>query len=443
MSQVKSWGRYPHVAPGKVETLRLLTDLPDLAQFEGSVLPYACGRSYGDSCMNEGGVSLDVSQLKNFLAFDPETGLLRCEAGLTLAEIIEVMLPRGWFLPVSPGTKYVSVGGAIANDVHGKNHHKAGTFGRHVTQFMLLRSSGEQLLCSPTENVELFRATIGGLGLTGLILWAEFRLKPVVNSYIDVEEIRFRNLAEFFELSRDSDKDFEYTVSWADNQARGKDIGRGIFIRGNHSQSRYLTSQTPKRKQLFSVPVEIPFSLLNRASITAFNTAFYYGLHYKRVARKVTSYEPFFYPLDVVGRWNRFYGKGGLLQYQCVVPYGNDTTAMTQIMGKIAAQGEGFLTVVKNFGDLKSPGMLSFPRPGTTIALDFPYHGQKTLLLLDQLDMIVREHGGAVYPAKDARMTAESFQQYFPNWQEFAKYIDPKFSSSFWRRVTTPRKIEV
>ena len=200
MSQVKSWGHYPHIAPKAVESVRLLTDLPDLSKLEGSVLPYACGRSYGDSCMNEGNTSLDMSFLKNFLGFDPETGLLKCEAGVTLAEIIEVMLPQGWFVPVTPGTKYVSVGGAIANDVHGKNHHKAGTFGCHVTQFMLLRSSGEQLLCTPTQNSELFRATIGGLGLTGVILWAEFKLKKVTNGFIDVEEIRFNNLDEFFQL---------------------------------------------------------------------------------------------------------------------------------------------------------------------------------------------------------------------------------------------------
>ena len=442
MSQVKSWGRYPHVEGRSVEPVRLMTELPDLAAFEDTVLPYGQGRSYGDSCLNEGGVSLSTGLLKNFLAFDEESGLLQCEAGVTLAEIIEVLLPRGWFLPVSPGTKFVSVGGAIANDIHGKNHHKAGTFGCHVTRFGLLRSDGRQLVCSPTENVELFRATIGGLGLTGLILWAEFRMKPVANAFIDVEEIRFRNLEEFFEISRSSDKDFEYTVSWCDTLATGKNLGRGVFIRGNHNESKYLTSQTPKRKQLFSVPVELPVSILNELSMKAFNNTFYYA-HYKKVARRVQSYEPFFYPLDVVGGWNRFYGKGGLLQYQCVVPYGSDAFVMKQIIGQIAEMGEGFLAVLKNFGDIKSPGMLSFPRPGSTLALDFPYHGQKTLRLMDRLDMIVREHGGAVYPAKDARMTAESFQQYFPNWREFEQYIDPKFSSSFWRRVTQPRKVEV
>ena len=244
----------------------------------------------------------------------------------------------------------------------------------------------------------------------------------------------------FSSSSSESDKDFEYTVSWIDNEAKGDKLGRGIFIRGNTNESQYRSPLASGRKPLFTVPVDLPFSLLNRATITAFNTGFYWALHPKRISRKVVSYDPFFYPLDIIGRWNRFYGKGGLLQYQCVVPYGTDAFVMRQILNKIADHGEGFLPVLKNFGDIKSPGMLSFPRPGLTIALDFPYSGEKTLRLLDQLDMLVREHGGAVYPAKDARMSAESFQQYYPNWQEFAKYIDPKFSSSFWRRVTTPLK---
>ncbi len=438
MAQKQSWGRYPKVetqATRVIQSVQLLDELPNLAQIEASVLPYGCGRSYGDSCLNEGGVVLDASSMKNFLNFDPATGLLRCEAGVTLAEIIEVMLPRGWFLPVSPGTKFVTVGGAIANDIHGKNHHKAGTFGCHLSRFMLLRSNGDKLLCSPTENTALFRATIGGLGLTGLILWAEFYLKPVQNAFLDVEEIRFNNLDEFFALSKASDKDYEYTVSWLDTIAAGKNLGRGVFIRGNHNQSGYLSSQTPKRKQLFTVPFDLPFSLLNRYSITAFNNSVYYS-HIHKVTRKVKSYEPFFYPLDIVGRWNRFYGRDGLLQYQCVVPYDSDTVAMTEIITRIVAMGEGFLAVLKNFGDIKSPGMLSFPRPGPTLALDFPYHGSKTLRLMENLDTIVREYGGAVYPAKDARMSKQSFQSYYPNWQEFSQYIDPKFSSSFWRRVT-------
>src|SRR5579871_3037350 len=202
--QPRSWGRYPKVRHSQVQSIYWRSELPDLGQLEESALPFAYGRSYGDSCLNAGGVSLDVSHLQRFISFDEKTGLLRCEAGVSLADILEVMVPRGWFLPVTPGTKFVSVGGAIANDIHGKNHHAAGTFGCHVTRLRLLRSDGQRPICSPDENPELFQATIGGLGLTGLILWAEFRLKRIVNPYIDADHIRFDTLDEFFEISAES-----------------------------------------------------------------------------------------------------------------------------------------------------------------------------------------------------------------------------------------------
>lgn len=241
--QPHSWGRYPQVKHSQVQSIYWRSELPDLGQLKESALPFAYGRSYGDSCLNAGGVSLDVSHLQRFITFDEETGLLRCESGVSLAEILEVMAPRGWFLPVTPGTKFVSVGGAIANDIHGKNHHRGGTFGCHVTCFELLRSNGERLLCSPEKNSELFRATIGGLGLTGLIMWAEFRLKPIVNPYIDMDHIRFASLDEFFALSAESDADYEYTMSWVDILIGGENLCRGIFMRGNHNQSSWRRSQ--------------------------------------------------------------------------------------------------------------------------------------------------------------------------------------------------------
>jgi FAD/FMN-containing dehydrogenase len=436
----QSWGRYPRVRPRAVVPVYWRDELPDLAALDAPVLPYAYGRSYGDSCLNEDGIMLDVSHLNRFLAFDEQKGILRCEAGVTLADILTLIVPRGWFLPVTPGTKFVSVGGAIANDVHGKNHHRAGTFGCHVTRFELLRSNGERLLCSPDENVELFRATIGGLGLTGLILWAEFRLKPVHNPFILMERIRYRSLAEFMALSNDSDQDFEYTVAWVDCLASGQQLGRGLFMRGNHAEP--LGSELREwqgdgsRSPRLSVPVDMPSFVLNTLSMKAFNAVYYRAQHNDRV-RKLVPYEPFFYPLDAVQHWNRMYGKRGFLQYQCVVPLDDGYEVMKALLETISRSGEGsFLTVLKKFGDVPSPGMLSFPRPGLTLALDFPYHGQKTLTLFERLDQLVRESGGAVYPAKDAHMTAESFQAYYPQWKEFARYIDPHCSSSFWRRVT-------
>ncbi len=437
--QPQSWGRYPKVQHSQVQSVYWRSELPDLSKLEQPVLPFAYGRSYGDSCLNEGGVSLDVSHLQHFISFDEEKGLLRCEAGVSLAEILEIMVPRGWFLPVTPGTKFVSVGGAIANDIHGKNHHRAGTFGCHVTCFELLRSNGERLICSPDQNSELFCATIGGLGLTGIILWAEFRLKPIVNSYIDMDHIRFASLDEFFEISAESDQDYEYTMSWVDLLIGGKNLCRGIFMRGNHNQSKALASKPMKKRLPLALPFNLPAFALNTLTVKTFNELFYHAQLSKRV-HKVVPYDPFFYPLDSIRDWYRMYGKRGFLQYQFVVPFENGHAAMGEILGRIRRSGEGsFLTVLKEFGNIQSPGMLSFPRPGLTLALDFAYGGQKTLQLLDELDKIVLQSGGAVYPAKDARMSAESFQAFFPKWQEFAQFIDPHFSSSFWRRVTTVR----
>ncbi len=432
----QSWGHYPTVKPAQVTPVFWRSELPDLATAEQSILPFAYGRSYGDSCLNEGGTSLDVSHLNRFIAFDEEEGLLRCEAGVSLAAILEVVVPRGWFLPVSPGTKFVSVGGAIANDIHGKNHHKAGTFGRHVTCFELLRSNGECLFCSPTENSALFRATIGGLGLTGVVLWAEFRLKRIVNPYIDMDSIRFESLDEFFDISAESDASYEYTMSWVDILIGGKGLCRGKFMRGNNNQDRELAAKPMKKRLPLAMPIDLPGFALNTLTVKAFNEAYYWVQVAKRV-HKVVPYDPFFYPLDSISEWYRLYGKRGFLQYQFVVPFAAGHEAMREILGRIRHSGEGsFLTVLKKFGDLPSPGMLSFPRPGLTLALDFSYHGKKTLRLLNDLDAIVLQSGGAVYPAKDARMTPEAFQVYYPQWHEFEQYIDPHFSSSFWRRVT-------
>ena len=440
-NQPRSWGRYPTVTPAEVRSVYWRNELPDLAHFERPLLPFAYGRSYGDSCLNEDGVSLDMSHLRRFISFDEAEGLLCCEAGVSLAEVLELVVPRGWFIPVSPGTRFVSVGGAIANDVHGKNHHRAGTFGCHITRFELLRSNGERLICSPHENTNLFEATIGGLGLTGVILWAEIRLKPIVNSFIDMERIQFSSLDEFMQISAETDQQYEYTMSWVDILIGGRDLCRGIFMCGNNDQSSSRASKKIGKKLLLTVPFDFPSFILNTFTVKSFNELYYHSQFSKKV-RKVVPYEPFFYPLDSIHEWNRMYGKRGFLQYQFVVPFQDGFGAMREIMDRIRCSGEGsFLTVLKTFGTIKSPGMLSFPRPGLTLALDFAFGGQKTLQLLDELDEIVRQSGGAVYPAKDARMSAENFQAFFPRWQEFAHYVDPHFSSSFWRRVSHANKM--
>ncbi len=433
----QSWGNYPSVEHRAVTQVDSRNDGSALFATDGTVLPYGQGRSYGDSCLNEGGTLLDTSQLRRFIAFDELTGTLRCEAGVTLGDILALGVPRGWFLPTSPGTKYVSVGGAIANDVHGKNHHVAGTFGRHVTQLELLRSNGERLICSPSQNSELFRATIGGLGLTGLITWAEIRLRKVSGPFINMESIRFDSLDEFFEIADDSDEHYEFTMAFVDSLATGKNAGRGIFSRGNHAWQKHIPGKDGLPRQRLTVPFMAPGFLLNKTTLGLFNTAYYFKQPMK-VKVATVPFDTFFYPLDVISHWNRMYGSRGFLQHQCVVPHEGGAEALRKLFGLIADGGEGaFLAVLKKFGDIESPGMLSFPRPGLTLALDFPMKGERTLALLDRMDEVVLEYGGAIYPAKDARMSPRTFEASFPAWREFAKHIDPRFSSSFWRRVTS------
>lgn len=426
-----SWGRYPKATPAAVYRAHWTDE--DLPGGSHSVLPYGNGRSYGDSCLNDGGALLDMRGLDRVLNFDRSTGVMRCEAGVLLADILSLVVPMGWFLPVTPGTRFVTVGGAIANDVHGKNHHRTGTFGQHVLRLALRRSDRGIVLCSPTENAELFHATIGGLGLTGAILWADIQLRPIANPGVDSETIRFANLGAFFDLSEESDRDYEYTVAWIDCLAHGKSLGRGLFMRGNHASPQERLPLPPRRTRTF--PIEPPFPLINAWSLRAFNSL-YYRKQMARMQRAITHYEPFFYPLDGILHWNRMYGRQGFLQYQCVVPSDSAKESIRALLETIAAAKSGsFLAVLKVFGDRRSPGLLSFPRPGATLALDFPNQGQRTMDLLDNLDKIVTSAGGAVYPAKDARMSGERFRQYFPRWEEFQRYIDPRFSSSFWRRV--------
>lgn len=433
-----SWGRYPKAQPKQVVPISWRDRLPALQKLNGTLLPFGYGRSYGDSCLNEGGTLLDVTGLNHFIAFDADNGILRCEAGISLAEILDVIVPRGWFLPVSPGTKFVSVGGAIANDVHGKNHHVAGTFGRYVNCFELLRSDGERRVCSPTENSELYQATIGGLGLTGVILWAEFRLKKIATPLIKMESIRFGTLDEFFRISADSDsRRIDYTVAWIDCSAQGKDLGRGRFTRGDFYDPPLGMNGEPTQIPTIPMPpLDFPSYTINPWSVKAFNLL-YYHIHVPRVRSGIVHYNPFFYPLDSITDWYRGFGKAGFLQYQFVIPYKESYEPLREIVKRIVRSGQGsFLNVLKTFGNIASPGMLSFPREGVTLALDFANRGLSTLRLLDELDQIVFENNGAIYPAKDARMSPASFRASFPKWQQFAQYIDPKFSSSFWRRVT-------
>jgi FAD/FMN-containing dehydrogenase len=439
MKLYRSWGRYPQSNPAQILPLSWASEVPDFNQLSRPVLVYGQGRSYGDCCLNDDGILLDSSGLDRFIQFDKDTGILRCEAGVTLQSVLRLILPAGWFLPVTPGTQFVTVGGAIANDVHGKNHHRAGSFGCHVRRFELLRSDRGKVLCSQDQNTDLFEATIGGLGLTGLILWAEFQLKRVPGPWIDCEQIRFEKLQDFFELSAASDKSHEYTVAWLDCIALGNQRARGIFMRGNHSSAGIHDSAAPHPAR--SVPgFDAPEILINRLTMAAFNWM-YFHRHLRQVARSTVHFEKFFYPLDGITEWNRLYGQRGFLQYQFVVPY-EKREAVHEILQLLANSREVCtLSVLKVFGAVRSPGLLSFPRPGVTLAMDFPFRGQPTLDLCEQFDELVRKNGGAVYPAKDARMSSQSFQTYFPRWEEFSSFLDPRFASDFWRRVAVPRQV--
>ena len=432
-----SWGRYPTARHKSVKHIHWRDELSDLSRFEASILPFGYGRSYGDSCLNEDGILLDTTSLSQFIAFDEENGIIRCEAGVSLEDVLAVIVPRGWFLPVTPGTKYVSVAGAIANDIHGKNHHVAGTFGCHVTQFEVLRSDGSRLICSPEQHQDLFRATIGGLGLTGVILWAEFKLKKITTPLIEQENIRFRNIDEFFEIAHESrDLGYEYTVSWVDCLAQGENLGRGHFTRGNFYDPPLGVIKEPVTVPPIPIPFDFPGFLINSFTVKAFNTLYYLRQPVK-TRRRIVHYNPFFYPLDTFTDWYRGYGRHGFFQYQFVMPYKTgEYEPIKDIFRRIARSGQGSpLVVFKTFGDVPSPGLLSFPRPGVTLALDFANQGEKTLKLFRELDEIVFANGGALYPAKDARMSPEGFRKSFPLLDDFIKCVDPKFSSSFWRRV--------
>ena len=429
-----SWGNYPKVNHADVIELNWRDETIPFQNSNHSFLAYAQGRSYGDSCLNENGILITTKRLNRLIDFDAKNGILECEAGITLASILDFILPHSWFLPVLPGTKFVSVGGAIANDVHGKNHHRAGTFGRHLLSFELLRSNGERLICSPDENAELYQATIGGLGLTGIILSAKIKLKPITSTLLNVEHIKFQNLDEFFVLASASEQKFEYTVAWLDCVADGKNFGRGVFMRANHVESTVSDIVLNKKSSGLKVPCYFPGLALNRCSVKAFN-----NIYFKRQASKTQSqrvyYDKFFFPLDAIADWNKIYGKKGFVQYQCVIPEIN-ARHIQEVLKAIVTEGQAsFLSVLKTFGSVVSPGMLSFPMQGVTLALDLPYRGASTHTLLNNLDSIVMQYGGRVYMAKDANMSASAFKTYFPGWEQFAKYIDPKFSSSFWRRV--------
>ena len=409
MKKVANWGNYP-VMESEEGTFRTLGELKALLATDKAVIARGNGRCYGDASLS----AVTVSTLKydKITAFDTEQGIITCQSGVTLDQLLEVIVPKGWFLPVTPGTKFVTVGGMVASDVHGKNHHVDGAFSRHVLELDLLTGAGEIVTCSPTHLPELLEATCGGMGLTGIVLSVRFRLKAVETSYISQHKIKARNLTELLELF-ERYHDVTYSVAWIDCLKKGDGFGRSVLLLGEHASVRELTPRQreggplalpPKKSIRF--PFNLPSWVLNNFTVRAFNFL-YYHKNLTKEARSVIPYEPFFYPLDAILHWNRGYGKKGFVQYQFVVPIENKA-GLIDILTRISDKGWGsFLAVLKVFGEQESG--ISFPMKGYTLALDFPVR-EGLFPFLEELDQVVLSYGGRIYLSKDARMSAQTYQ---------------------------------
>ena len=423
---ISSWGRLS-ADEHQIVSVNRIDVLPDDSIARG--LPFGNGRSYGDVCLNPDGLLWLTRGLNKFIAFDQQTGLLTCEAGVLLREIQQLVVPQGWMLPVTPGTQLITVGGAIANDVHGKNHHVLGSFGDHIKRLSLRRTDGEVIVCGPDRNSDWFAATVGGMGLTGIVAEATLQLRRIEGPCLLTENVPFTQLPDFFALADSSEDGWEHTVSWVDC-LNGQ--GRGVFMRANHVGTQEKMAHLGR---CISVPIVPPISLVNKLTLRPFNLV-YYRLQAQKRSKILMHYEPFFYPLDNVQNWNRIYGPKGFYQYQSVVPREVGQDAITAMLKTISAAGEGsFLAVLKTFGNRVSPGMMSFPMPGVTLALDFPNKGKRTLDLLRSLDDIVSDARGRIYPAKDSRMPLGLFETGYQRLSEFLKYRDPGISSSMSRRL--------
>lgn len=408
--KIHGWGRYP-VAEAELRPLDSASAEKASQLHIDQGIARGLGHSYGDSALSSS--VIDTRPMNRLLSFDAETGELRCEAGISLEEILKVFLNRGWFLPVTPGTKHITVGGAIASDVHGKNHHSAGCFSDYVSSLKLLGPGGKIYHCSRQENAELYRATCGGMGLTGIILEATFTLQQLESAFWDVEIFKARDLADVFELFEEH-QSWPYSVAWVDCLASEGNLGRSLLMVGrNRSDGRLGYSPSNN----ISMPFNLPSGLLNRYTVSLFNSLYYNRIlgDHKSTTQGV---ESFFYPLDAVGNWNKIYGKNGFLQYQFVLPKEQSYSGLEKILQKISESGKGsFLSVLKLMGE-QNDNYLSFPMKGYTLALDFKVE-PGIFSLLGELDEIVADCGGRIYLTKDARMKPEIFEQGYPQLDKF------------------------
>lgn len=411
--KLAGWGNYPRVAcrTGELagEDRHLLAEPPLIARGRG--------RAYGDAALQPN-LTVLTRRLDHLLAFDPASGLLTAEAGMGLDTLLEIFLPRGWLPPVMPGTQFVTLGGMVAADVHGKNHHQAGSFGRHVLGLRLLLGDGRVVECGPDTHPDLFAATLGGMGLTGIILSVTFRLLPVQTAWIRCETLRAPGLAAAQEAFEDS-ADWTYTVAWIDclDPANRCLVSRGeIAALDQLPPALRRTPFVVPARAARRVPFDFPGWALNPWSVTAFNTAYYHAAP-RRPVPGLMAFDRFFFPLDAVLEWNRIYGRGGFTQYQCVLPKAAGREGLPRLLAAIREDGTGsFLAVLKLFG--RQDGLLSFPMEGYTLALDFPLR-RPALALLDRLDSIVADHGGRLYLAKDSRTTPTMLRRFYPRIEQF------------------------
>ncbi len=426
--KISNWGNYP-IVDAEVFTPQSVYDVKKIVASTKEIIVRGLGRCYGDSSLNT--TILSTARLNRLHAFDEHTGIVTCEAGVSLEELLDIFVPRGWFLPVTPGTKFVTVGGAIASDVHGKNHHVAGSFSNHIQSMSVLLSDGKVSSCSKNTNSDLFWATCGGMGLTGIILHATIQLMPIETVFIRQETVKAKNLFEIMDIF-ESSQSWTYSVAWLDTLAKGDSLGRSILMRGEHAKKLELTDTkynfqplTVPKKLKFTVPFFFPNMALSYATMKAFNFAFY-NIKPNAVASSIIDYDTFFYPLDSIHQWNKIYGKNGLTQYQFVLPKSASKEGLVTILNRISKSGHtSFLTVLKLFG--KQEGILSFPMEGYNLSLDFPIR-PGIFELLDELDVLVLHYGGRLYLAKDARMNSEMFSKSYANSEKFSE-LKSRFDS--------------
>mgnify|MGYP002142349426 CR=1 FL=1 len=428
---ISGWGRYPVISANVMRPISA-SQSQIICKEHSSFIPRGMGRSYGDSSLQTN--VLDCTAINFFENFDPKTGLLTCGAGVSLKDILDVFVPQGWFLPVTPGTHWVTVAGAVASDVHGKNHHGKGTFSQHVASIQMLLGTGQILGVSSSSEPELFRATCGGMGLTGIILSVTLRLQKICSGNIIQTTIQANNLSEAMEIF-ENHWDSTYSVAWIDCMATNTALGRSLIMLGEHANDQSL--QLSKEK-LFSVPGFFPSKLLNSYTIKLFN-AFYFNKQLTQQSKALVGYKNFFYPLDGLSHWNNLYGRQGFAQYQFVLPQEAGLEGLTQLLKKITTSGSGsFLAVLKKFGP-QNENYLSFPISGYTLALDFKI-SQGALALMDKLDSMVLDYGGRLYLAKDARMSEHTFKSSYPEWHRFEEVRERygaigKFSSLQSKRL--------